>query len=118
LVSTHCSDLTGPDSGGGMQCPGCQQQNRPDAKFCDGCGIPLQRPAETTQSALSYSDLQHSLTEALARETATGEILRAIRSSPTDLQPVFDAIVQNASLLCGAANVSLYRAEGNLMRKV
>jgi hypothetical protein len=49
-------------------------------------------------------DLAHAqgeVTESLDREAATSEILRVISSSPSDLQPVFDAIVQRASRLCG-----------------
>src|SRR6185436_5221795 len=58
------------------------------------------------------------LTESLEQQTATAEILGVISRSPTDLQPVLKAVVKSASRLCGAANVSLYRVEGDLMRKV
>jgi signal transduction histidine kinase len=56
--------------------------------------------------------------EALEQQTVTSDILRVLASSPTDLRPVLDAVVQDASRLCGATNVSLYQVEGGLMRKV
>ena len=58
------------------------------------------------------------LTESLEQQTATAEILSVISRSPTSLEPVLETVARNASRLCGAANVSLYRVEGNLMRKV
>jgi two-component system, NtrC family, sensor kinase len=53
------------------------------------------------------------LTETLARQTATGEVLRAISQAQTDAQPVFDVIVRSARRLCGAAygQVQLYDGE-------
>jgi GAF domain-containing protein len=58
------------------------------------------------------------LTETLERERATGEILRIIASSPTDLQPVMEAMTQSAARLCDASDASLYRIEGDVMRMV
>jgi GAF domain-containing protein len=53
------------------------------------------------------------VTDALSRETATGEILRIIATSPTEIQPVLDAVVAHAALVCAARDAVLYRAEGN-----
>jgi len=53
------------------------------------------------------------VTEALERQTATAEILRVISGSPTDLGPVFDAILSNACRLCGANLAALWRVSGD-----
>jgi PAS domain S-box-containing protein len=56
------------------------------------------------------------LTESLEQQTATSEILRVISSSPTEVQPVFDAIVQNARTLCGADSAGVLSYDGTLIR--
>src|SRR5262245_981929 len=58
------------------------------------------------------------LTEALDRQTATSEILKVISSSPTDIQPVYDAIVRSAVTLCGATLATVYRREADLVHVV
>src|SRR5512132_980003 len=73
----------------------------------------------TTAELLAENErLRVALAAALEQQTATSAILRVIAGSPTDVQPALDAVVQNASRLCGAGNVSLYQVEGSLMRKV
>ena len=56
------------------------------------------------------------LTETLEQQTATGEILRVISSSPTDLQPVLDAVARNAARVCEASDSSVYRIDGDSLR--
>jgi GAF domain-containing protein/anti-sigma regulatory factor (Ser/Thr protein kinase) len=66
-----------------------------------------------------FSELEarnRELTTALDRETATGEILRVISSSPTDAQPVFDSVVASAARLCGAVDVLLAIRDGDALR--
>jgi transcriptional regulator with GAF, ATPase, and Fis domain len=62
--------------------------------------------------------LLNELRESLQQQTATADVLKVISRSPTDLQPVFEAIVQNAARLCEANNASLHRVEGDVMRHV
>jgi PAS domain S-box-containing protein len=58
------------------------------------------------------------LSESLEQQTATGEILRVISSSPTDTQPVFDTIARSAVRLCRAAFAYVFRYDGTLMHVV
>jgi GAF domain-containing protein len=53
------------------------------------------------------------VSEALDQQTATSEILRVISSSPTDVQPVFDAVAESAARLCDSFDVSIYRRDGD-----
>jgi GAF domain-containing protein len=58
------------------------------------------------------------LTEALDRQTATTEVLRVISQSQTEVQPVFDAIVQNAVRLCHARYGIVFNFDGDLVHLV
>jgi signal transduction histidine kinase len=99
-----------------MQCPRCQHENHATAKFCEECGTPLQRLEASSQPAPSYVDLQRFLTEARDQQAATSEILRVISRSPTNLQPVLDAIATNAALVCDAYDAVVFLREGDRVR--
>jgi signal transduction histidine kinase/DNA-binding response OmpR family regulator len=55
------------------------------------------------------------LTEALGQQTATSEVLRVISSSPTDVRPVFEAIVESAVQLCDAYAGAVLRFDGEAL---
>jgi signal transduction histidine kinase len=73
----------------------------------------------------SYTNLEQKveertreLTESLEQQTATGKILGVIASSPTDIQPVLNAVAESAARLCDAKYAVIHRVEGNLLRRV
>ena len=55
------------------------------------------------------------LREALEHQTATAEVLGIISRSPTDVQPVLDAIVESAARVCGTDDVLLRLQQGNML---
>src|SRR5262249_28232305 len=63
-----------------------------------------------------FKELQErnaELREALEHQTATSEVLSIISRSPTDVQPVLDAIVESAARVCGIDNLGLRLRDGN-----
>jgi two-component system, NtrC family, sensor kinase len=70
---------------------------------------------ELQEKNRALTQAHSQVTEALDQQTATSEILRVISSSPTDVQPVFEAIVRGASGLLGGLDCIAVRFDGTLM---
>src|SRR5215470_16332723 len=98
-----------------MLCPGCQHENRPQVKFCEECGTPFKAAKTDAPRPASLEEIAAALNEARAQQTATAEILRVISRSATELQPVFDAIVDNATLLFRAWSAAIMQSDGQLV---
>src|SRR5262245_9182394 len=69
---------------------------------------------EAKDKKLQERDRQ--LAEALEQQTSTSEILRIIANSATDLQPVLDAVAENAARLIDAQDAIIHRLDGDVLR--
>src|SRR4030095_2860667 len=78
----------------------------------------LETFADQAVIALENVRLFNELTESLEQQTATSEILSVIASSPTNIQPVLDVVVENAARLCEATDAQIRLVEGNRTRLV
>ena len=79
----------------------------------------------TDQLRESYADLEKrvevrtaELREALDQQTATANVLKVISGSPTDVMPVFEAIVRSAQELGDAGGTGIYRYDGERVHYV
>ncbi len=71
------------------------------------------------ENVRSFGEIQarsRELSESLEQQTATAEVLGVISSSPTNLEPVFETIVANATRLCEASYANLFLCEGDAIR--
>src|SRR5262245_57453376 len=76
-------------------------------------GNPLAPDQET-----DVAELARKLFDAREQQMATAEILRVIRASPADAQPVFETIVRNAVSLCGGLFANVFSFDGELLHYV
>jgi signal transduction histidine kinase len=73
---------------------------------------------ESIHGERTASEPQDRVTELIEQQTAISEVLRAIASSPHDLQPIFDAILDSAARLCRADIGTLRVSEESGLRRV
>ena len=78
------------------------------------------RPASSALADLQeqVSALTRELAEAREQQTATSEVLRVISSSPGELEPVFNAMLENAIRICEAKVGNLFLRQGDDFRAV
>ncbi len=78
----------------------------------------LETFADQAVIAIENVRLFQELKEALEQQTATSEILGVIASSPTDIQPVLNAVAESAARLCEADDALISRIDGDSLKRV
>ncbi|HYU82811.1 MAG TPA: GAF domain-containing protein [Candidatus Polarisedimenticolia bacterium] len=92
-------------------------RKREPTPFTDSQITLVESFADQAVIAVENVRLFNETKEALDQQTATSEILNVIASSPTEVQPVLDAIAENAARVCGASDAHIYRVDGEILRE-
>ena len=93
-------------------------QRRQTVRRRNTAKVARRRSPPAADAAERIAQLTRERNEALEQQAATSEILGVIRRSPTNAQPVFDAIVESASRLCDAVFSVVWRYDGDLLHYV
>src|SRR3989304_9624754 len=77
--------------------------------------------AVAVENARLFNEIQKShreISDALAQQIATSDILRTLANAPTDINPVLEAVARHAASLCEANDVQIYKVDGDQLRQL
>jgi hypothetical protein len=100
-----------------LTCTGLRFCRSPRSRSSWSRPSPTKRVIAIENTRLFEAEQQRTreLTESLEQETATSEVLHVISSSPGDLQPVFETMLQNAVRICDAKFGNIFRWDGDAL---
>jgi GAF domain-containing protein len=113
-LSIAWAPMLGEDGGIGS----ISVMRQPPNPFSEKELVLLKTFADQAVIAIQNTRLFNETKETLEQQTATADILKVIASSPGDLAPVFDAMLENATRLCEASHCHVWRFDGHLLHAV